>query len=575
MFVGPIFTREAMTVPRQLRHYLSRSGYVGALFVLIYTLGQVTFGWQQQVFLGELARFGNQSFQILSLLQLTLVMFFSLLFAAGNVSQEKDRKTMVLLIMTDLRNQELVLGKLAASLLMVGVLIGISAPVFVFLSLLGGVMPSQIGWVLAIAGGTGLAAGSWGSLMAFWREKTFQTLAWSVLGLVLFLGIVEGSLPLLGSTSTAGQIVSLFNPYRGMMVVLEPQSILAEAGLISSNPLNYVLASLGLSVLLSGYAVARVRVWNPSDALWMVPKVEEGAKTVIAPTRRVWNSPIIWREICTSAYGKKVFVIKLAYLAIFLAAIFGVSRFGADADLVLGMISPSGFAFVGLSLLSLVLMNAQSVTSMTTERDAKTLEILLVTDVTAKEFIYGKLGGAIYNAKEVILLPLALAVWFAFQGLLSVENLIYVVIGFLVLSMFSVMLGLHSGLSFENSRMSIANSLGTMFFLFLGIFICMILILEARSSFWLQLPSFLVFILGGSLALATSLTHKNPSPALTLSAFILPFFTFYAITSFLLQETLGVCLVIAATYGFTTLAMLVPAVSEFDVALGRTTLDRG
>ncbi|MCA9097457.1 MAG: ABC transporter permease, partial [Planctomycetaceae bacterium] len=110
MFVGPIFTREAMTVPRQLRHYLSRSGYVGALFVLIYTLGQVTFGWQQQVFLGELARFGNQSFQILSLLQLTLVMFFSLLFAAGNVSQEKDRKTMVLLIMTDLRNQELVLG---------------------------------------------------------------------------------------------------------------------------------------------------------------------------------------------------------------------------------------------------------------------------------------------------------------------------------------------------------------------------------------------------------------------------------------------------------------------------------
>jgi hypothetical protein len=428
--------------------------------------------------------------------------------------------------------------------------------------------------VLAIAGGTGLAAGSWGSLMAFWREKTFQTLAWSVLGLVLFLGLVEISMTLLGSSSPAGRIISLLNPYRGMLVVLEPQSALAEAGALNSNPLNYVLASLGMSLLLSGYAIARVRVWNPSDALWSVPKVEEGAVTVIAPTRKVWNSPIIWREIRTSAYGKKVFVIKLAYLAIFLAAVLGVTRQGPDAELVLGMISPAGFAYVGLCLLSLVLMNAQAVTSMTTERDAKTLEILLVTDVTAQEFIYGKLGGAIYNAKEVILMPLALAVWFGFQGVLTVENLIYVSLGFLFLSMFSVMLGLHSGLSFENSRTAIANSLGTIFFLFLGIFICMMLILEARSSFWLQLPSFLVFILGGSLALATSLTHRNPSPALTLSAFILPFFTFYAITSFLLEETLGVCLVISATYGFTTLAMLVPAVSEFDVALGRTTLDR-
>ncbi|MFT5327667.1 MAG: hypothetical protein ACI8P0_005559, partial [Planctomycetaceae bacterium] len=30
-----------------------------------------------------------------------------------------------------------------------------------------------------------------------------------------------------------------------------------------------------------------------------------------------------------------------------------------------------------------------------------------------------------------------------------------------------------------------------------------------------------------------------------------------------------------AAYGFTTLAMLVPAVSEFDVALGRSTSDKG
>ena len=42
--------------------------------------------------------------------------------------------------------------------------------------------------------------------------------------------------------------------------------------------------------------------------------------------------------------------------------------------------------------MSLMLINAQAVTAFTSERDGKTLELLLMTDVTAKEFIYGKLG---------------------------------------------------------------------------------------------------------------------------------------------------------------------------------------
>ena len=69
------------------------------------------------------------------------------------------------------------------------------------------------------------------------------------------------------------------------------------------------------------------------------------------------------------------------------------------------------------------------------------------------------------------------------------------------------------------------------------------------------------------------MTHKNPSNALTLAALILPFLTFYAITDFLLGGSLGVCLCICAAYGFASVAMLVPAISDFDVALGRTTQD--
>jgi hypothetical protein len=76
------------------------------------------------------------------------------------------------------------------------------------------------------------------------------------------------------------------------------------------------------------------------------------------------------------------------------------------------------------------------------------------------------------------------------------------------------------------------------------------------------------------MGLWASLTHRNPSSALTASAFLLPFMTFYSITSFLIGNTLGVCVVLVCAYGFTTLAMLVPALSGFDFSLARSGPDK-
>ena len=187
------------------------------------------------------------------------------------------------------------------------------------------------------------------------------------------------------------------------------------------------------------------------------------------------------------------------------------------------MISPAGVGLVGLCLISLMLINAQAVTALTSERDGKTLELLLMTDVTAKEFIYGKLGGILYNTKELIVIPLALAAYVPGRGPDAIScEIVYVASAFWCCVLFAAMLGLHSGLSFERSRTAIANSLGTIFFLFIGIFIFMLLLVEARSSFAQQFASFVVFILAGSIALYASLSHKNPSPALMLSAGMLP-----------------------------------------------------
>ena len=54
-----------------------------------------------------------------------------------------------------------------------------------------------------------------------------------------------------------------------------------------------------------------------------------------------------------------------------------------------------------------------------------------------------------------------------------------------------------------------------------------------------------------------------------MASLVLPFATFYAIVSFLLGFNLPVFLVTALAYGFTTAAMMVPALNEFDFAMGR------
>ena len=580
MFNNPIFIREALTSPRQLKHYLIRSGYVAAVFILIFTAGQTILGTQQiqTTTIGEFARLGNLIFQMIAFLQLLLVLFFTLLFSAGSIAQEKDRGTLILLLMTELKDRELVSGKTQSSLLIVYVLLASSIPVCVFLHLLGGIELTQILWMELLCLITVFATGSWAALVAFWREKTFQTLAISVLGMVVFLGIVEVIVNLLPADFSLRPSIAGLNPFRSLYEILNPLSLNTGLNPITVSAWPSLISLFVLGVALKAFTVLRLRVWNPSRSVYKAtPKAEKETVVVKEKSRVIWSNPVIWREIMTKAYGRKVFVIKLAY---FLLAGFTLwsavtSEAVAEGVLYLGVIPPQGLAFAGIAWLSLVLANTQAVTSITTEKDSKTLELLLVTDISAKEFVLGKLGGIFYNSKELILVPVLILCYLVSQGAFSTEGFLCALIGFLALMIFAIVLGLHMGLTYDNSRSAIGASLGTMFFLFVGIGIFMILLVQARSSFALQLQSFLVFIVVGSAALHSALTHRNPSRALAISAWMLPFLTFYAITSFLLGGTLGVLVTILFAYGLPVLSMYIPAVSEFDVALGKTTFDKG
>jgi ABC-type transport system involved in multi-copper enzyme maturation permease subunit len=605
--------------PRRGRIYLVRTAYVAMLLLLTCTAWLVLTGTQLVRDVGDMARFGAILFQILAPLQLAVVMFCSALLAAAAVAQEKDRRTLMLLLLTNLTNSELVVGKLLASLLDVLVMLLAAVPLFMLTALFGGVSFGQIARVFAVTVAAALVCGSLGSTLALWREKTFQSLAMTVLALVLWLAVGEilaaGVLGQAWAGLSAADWAVAVSPWQALLKATRPYIENQPAlGLLGTSVHLFLLVALALALVLNGLSVAMVRVWNatrearparrgeqsaevPGESIWHEPAeataTQNGDRSMFSAsvdsqdrasspkngpvpgrTRAVWDNPVLWREIRTWAYGRKILVIRLAYLALFaLAAVILCGMLHAPEPLsrVQGAMT-----LVPLLLLSLVLVNAQAVTSLTSEHDGRALDLLLVSDLTPKEFVFGKLGGVFYNTKEMVLLPMLLCGYLCWMGALSLENLVYLLGGLGVLYFFAAVLGVHAGMIYENSRHAIATSLGTVFFLFVGVATCMRIMVAfsgSAGSFHAQLQPFLAFMIGGGLSLYLALGYRNPSTAIGVASFLCPFATFYAITSFLLDYTLGVFLVTAGAYGFTTAAMLIPAIYEFDVATGRTTAE--
>jgi hypothetical protein len=326
---------------------------------------------------------------------------------------------------------------------------------------------------------------------------------------------------------------------------------------------------------------------------------KDRAKAHAAPglARVVWANPILWREIWTRAYGRRPLLVKLAYAVVLVLICYYALAPVWDAGSAApfrnqGVIPQAAKGLVPVAVLSLLLVSAQAVTAITSERDGGALDLLLVTDLTPKEFIFGKLWGILYNTKEFLLPPLILAAIFAWWGLMAtpaalhpeheayknIESLISVGGATLVLLVFAMVLGLHVALRTQNSRLAITNTLATIFFLSVGTLVCIFLI-GINTRFEYQWASFILFIAAGIGGLWWVLSGDRPSAALTVASWCCPLGVFYTVTNILVakpgsQESadpLMPFLVTIGAFGFTIAAMLIPLLSEFDVALGRTT----
>ena len=357
MIIGPVFFREAVVAPRRVRHYFMRSIYAIALLLLICTAWMILTGTQYIQNVGDMARFGSVLFQILAPLQLALILFLSALQAASNIAIEKDRQTLILLLLSRLTNSELVLGKLLASLLNIGVMLIAALPIFMMVVLFGGTSFAQVGWTFAVTGLTAFAAGSLGATVALWREKTFQALALVAMAIVFWLGISEviGFSDLEIAGVKGSQIANATSPFRAVIAASQPTVMTTWPTMVAP----FLVVAATIAVLLCCISILRVRRWNPNrdvrigqsseedevkvdiftgdvihesegsepkstsraDGREVVQRseglraghVDDRNRTANKSSRRVWDNPVLWREVMTWAYGRKILFIRAAY----------------------------------------------------------------------------------------------------------------------------------------------------------------------------------------------------------------------------------------------------------------------
>ncbi|MDR2344764.1 MAG: ABC transporter permease subunit [Planctomycetaceae bacterium] len=649
MIIGPVFTRELTIVPRRDWTYIARGIYAGVMLLLISTAWLVISGTQLITDPGDFARFGTMLFQFLAPVQMVLAVFFAATIAASAVGQEKERKTLQLLLLTRMTNSELVLGKLFASLLNILMMLAISIPIFMIITLLGGISYYQIIRVLLVTLFAMTACGSLGSCVALWREKTFQAIATTIIILVLWISIWETIGMVFPAQGICQKLASSFSPWSAVLIASRPAIEISN----SFNPLNipgpiagFLIACGTIAILINLYAIIMIRYWNPSREMrnniieedtWHNENVQENAqekiqenvqiltadkmvssenimseKTVSEKTidgsinvtinktddssavsnpkrsgglidilfrivlmrfsnkaRHVWDNPIVWREIMTRAYGRRIWVVQFGFFAFFVLCLQTLhTTLITNAAPSMAELSA---AVVPLFLLSLVLVNTQAITSQTSEKDAGTFELLLVSDITSKEYVLGKLGGVFFNMKWIILLPVLICGYLYFHRAVDGQLLFFLIVGLITLYAFVAMVGIYIGMQYDNTKAAMATSLGIVFFLFVGVAACIWIMVAFSGSFETQLIPFSAFMIGGGIGLYTTLGARNPSTAIATAAFILPISVFYIITTMLLGAYHLVFVVLVSAFGFTTIAMLIPSIAEFDIATGRTT----
>ncbi|HEY1861991.1 MAG TPA: ABC transporter permease, partial [Gemmataceae bacterium] len=314
---GPVLIYDLVRTSRSNRYYYVRVLYASILSIMLFWGYWMVYSdaahFGRVLRNNDLTKFSAGFFYAYMIVQFSLVILLTPAYTAGAIAEEKERKTLPYLLATDLRDREIILGKLMSRMLNLTLFILTGLPILSFLQFMGGIDPGLLLAGFAATGLTmlGLAALSMVNSALTRRARdaiivtyveAFAYIALS--GASWLLLLIPGALtfPSFGnwiSPVTLLDVVEWFNAGNLVSIMVEILKVLRGGGqldlLVPHLLRNYALFMSLLTILCLTWAILRMR----SQALQEAGEATRTRRRValFAARPRVGKWPMIWKEV--------------------------------------------------------------------------------------------------------------------------------------------------------------------------------------------------------------------------------------------------------------------------------------
>lgn len=451
---GPVMAYDFLRVGRKPRVIWFRLAYAITMAV-VFTWIYLTGIYLSERYAGttiqtkELARIAEAFFETFMVIQFILVCVLTPASVAGAIADEKERRTLEFLLATDLRDREILFGKLASRVGSLLLFLAAGLPVLGMIQFFGGIDPNMViaGFIATLM--TILSLAALGIAASVMSRKARDAIALTYLGAVSYIvlslvlyglahaPVVRGAVNVFGYTITmvdcAYPIVA-GNPFF-QVVELQQSSRFASPGNVYQNVRDYTLFHTLWIVLCVSWAAWKLRAialnqlfGSKRSFFRKAPKPPPAAEKkpkAAAPTPAfgilfqrpdIGSSPIVWKEIFVDSGLRLGMFAKIVIWCLIALSFFPLGiiiwdswftfsgyrsnsfshRWDRMADEMNAFARGVGTVVASMLFLAVAIRGAGSVSG---ERDRHTLDVLFTTPLSASRILWGKWWGCLLGMR--------------------------------------------------------------------------------------------------------------------------------------------------------------------------------
>jgi len=462
--VGPVLLYDLVRTTRRNRFTLYR---VYTYFVLVVMAGYYAV-WQLgtrdtgALSTRNSALFAQGFFYGFLSLQILLVALLTPAYLGGVIADEKESRTLEYLLATDLRNREIILGKLGARLANLLLMLLTGLPIMSFIELMGGVEPLLVLAGFGVALLTAASVSCVSILNSVYARKPRGAILVTYLALAIYIILSTASRFLAGSwvsgislsvgsyILTGSDVAYAFSVGNPIVQLFEALRAIGAGGNVASSVASrvcdYAIFHCLVGVVCVTWASLRLRAVFLRQAEGDRPRTRRLSQWAFRP--RVGRRPMLWKEMFVEGGLRLGWIGKLLLAALVAASFLSYSLAFSYATRGAGSLAPyfasylSSLTGCAVACLLLLAVAVRSANSLSGERNRQTLDGLLTTPLKTSEILLAKWLGSVLTVRlgfvwlgviwgigvaagvwHWLVLPLWALAWFVYAAFLAILGL--------------------------------------------------------------------------------------------------------------------------------------------------------